>query len=104
MAIKPIQKPNVFIDPNGEVHVVYPLAMTDKDAAIYLRALGFQTTPKTMSVWRCTGKGPKFKRIGRRVFYEKRWLDEFLKGLEVQVIDPAEQAIKTRKIEARKEA
>lgn len=42
--------------------------------------------PRTLTVWRCTGKGPRFLKIGRRVFYRPQWINEFLTACEV---DPA---------------
>ncbi|NHT77530.1 helix-turn-helix protein [Rhizobium sp. PP-WC-2G-219] len=39
--------------------------------------------PRTLTVWRSTGKGPRFLKLGRRVFYRKEWLTDFLATCEV---------------------
>lgn len=41
--------------------------------------------PRTLTVWRSTGKGPRYMKIGRHVFYRSSWIDEYLDSL---VIDP----------------
>ncbi|MCJ7601805.1 MAG: hypothetical protein MUO63_09940 [Desulfobulbaceae bacterium] len=64
-------------------------AMTTKDASQYLKRKGYPGTPKSMEVWRCKKRGPKYKKVGSRVFYEKNWLDEFMAGIEVKFFDPA---------------
>ena len=64
-------------------------AMTTKDAASYLNNSGYPGTAKTLEVWRCKKRGPKYKKISSRVFYEKAWLDEFMAGIEVKIFDPS---------------
>ena len=54
--------------------------LNTKEAAIYLKSIGIPFSEKTLEVWRCLGRGPRFKRIGRRVFYEYNSLIEFSKG------------------------
>ena len=48
--------------------------MTTVNAARYLGL-----APKTLSIWRSEGKGPRFMRYGGRVFYTleemERWID-----------------------------
>ena len=68
------------------------------DAAIYLSTRGFPVTTKTLEVWRCYGKGPKYIKLTRRVFYRPEHLDEFLKGIEIKTIDPALQNVRPRKV------
>ncbi len=61
-----------------------------KGAAEYLFDIGTPFTHKTLEVWRCHGKGPRYKRIGRKVFYEKQALDDFSKGQIVETTDSLE--------------
>lgn len=64
-------------------------AMTTKDAAQYMGGKGYPGTAKTLEVWRCKKRGPKYKKVGSRVFYEKTWLDNFMAGIEVKIFDPS---------------
>lgn len=41
-------------------------------------AFGGHVTPTTMQWWRTTGRGPKYVKIGRRVFYRRAELDDFI--------------------------
>ena len=61
--------------------------LSTKQAADYMKELGAPFTPGTLEVWRCQGRGPRFKKIGRRVFYEKPSLDDFLRGETVETVD-----------------
>lgn len=58
-----------------------------KSAAEYLKSLGLTFRPGTLEVWRCQGRGPKYKRVARKVFYEKSALDEFARGQAVETVD-----------------
>ena len=49
--------------------------MARGDAALYL---GHQ--PKTLAMWALQGKGPRFVKVGGRVFYFKDDLDAFIRG------------------------
>ena len=69
--------------------VKYPKTMTTTETATFLAANGFRCSPKTLEVWRCQKRGPKYKKIGSRVFYELEWLKDFLIGIPVRVIDPS---------------
>jgi len=71
--------------------VPHPKAMTTKAAAAYLADCGYPTTHKTLEVFRCRNRGPKYKKVGRRVFYEQAWLDEYMAGVVVKIYDPSEQ-------------
>jgi len=44
-------------------------------AARYLSA-----SPKTLAVWRCQGKGPRYRKVGRLVRYAADDLDAFVRG------------------------
>jgi hypothetical protein len=59
------------------------------EASAYLTSCGVPYSKKTLEVFRCKKRGPKYKKIVSRVYYERSWLDEFLKGLEVKIFDPA---------------
>lgn len=56
-------------------------------AAEYLVSLGLFFRPGTLEVWRCHGRGPRFKKVARKVFYEKTALDEFACGVTVETAD-----------------
>jgi len=58
-----------------------------KKAVEYLNSLGLSFSPGTLEVWRCQGRGPRFKKVARKVFYEKAALDEFACGQTVETID-----------------
>ncbi|MDR1083888.1 MAG: helix-turn-helix domain-containing protein [Deltaproteobacteria bacterium] len=55
------------------------------DAAAYLGGL----SPGTLEVWRSLGKGPRYLKIGRRVIYETRDLDDFAASKIVETCDTA---------------
>ena len=58
-----------------------------KEAVKYLRALGLNFKPSTLEVWRCLGKGPRYKKVARKVYYEESDLNEFIKGQKFETID-----------------
>jgi hypothetical protein len=62
-----IEQPRVRVLPDGR--------MARDDAARYL---GHK--PKTLAMWAFQGKGPRFVRVGGRVFYFKEDLDAFIRG------------------------
>lgn len=41
--------------------------------------------PRTLTVWRSQGKGPRYVKLGRKVFYRKSDLRDFVRA---QTIDP----------------
>ena len=49
--------------------------MTRDDAARYLGH-----APKTLAMWALQGKGPRFVKVGGRVFYYRPDLDQFISG------------------------
>ncbi len=51
-----------------------------KEAVEYLRTIGLNFKPSTLEVWRSLGKGPRYKKVTRKVYYEKSALDEFSRG------------------------
>lgn len=59
------------------------------EASAYLTSCGVPYSKKTLEVFRCRRRGPKFLKIVSRVYYKREWLDEFLRGLPIKVVDPA---------------
>lgn len=49
--------------------------MTPVETAQYL-----ERTRKTLSQWRYNKKGPAFIKVGERIYYDKRVLDEWLQS------------------------
>lgn len=41
----------------------------------------------TLEVWRCYGRGPRYKKIGRRVFYDVADLEAFANAETVETVD-----------------
>ena len=60
------------------------------EASAYLTSRGVPYSKKTLEVFRCKKRGPRYKKIVSRVYYEQSWLDEFLDGLEIRVFNPSE--------------
>lgn len=60
------------------------------EAAAYLRQRGIKVTPGTLNTWRHLGRGPSYKRIYARVYYEQPALDRFAEGQPVKTIDSVE--------------
>ena len=73
-----------------EKQVVNPKALTTRNAADYLNSCGYPVARGSLEVWRCKNVGPKYKKVGRRVFYEQAWLDEFMAGVVVKIFNPAD--------------
>ena len=69
--------------------ITHPGNITTQQAAAYLTQVGVPTAKSTLEVFRCQSRGPKFKKIGSRVFYTKEWLDEYAQGVEVRIYDPS---------------
>ncbi len=67
-----------------------PELVSTKAASKYLTDVkGVPTAPSSLEVYRCYGKGPKYKKVGSRIFYTLAWLDEYTNGVEVKVVDPS---------------
>jgi len=56
--------------------------LTTEEAAAYLRL-----KPGTLEVWRCRGRGPKYQKIGRRVIYDRKKIDEYIESNTVLTTD-----------------
>ena len=50
------------------------------------------TQPQTMRVWRIQGRGPKYAKIGNRILYDTRDLDEFLESRKFSSTAEAREA------------
>jgi hypothetical protein len=64
--------------------------LTTTEAAEYLTGLGIRTAPMTMILWRHYGRGPKYKKIHRNVYYTPEMLESFAEGKEMK-----KQVVKT---------
>ena len=70
--------------------ITTPEAVTTKQAAEYLtKEKGIPTAASSLEVYRCLGRGCRYKKIGSRVFYTLPWLDEYAAGIEVKIYDPS---------------
>ena len=58
-----------------------------KQASDYLDQLGTPFTASTLEVWRCLGKGPRFRKVARKVFYDPADLEVFASGQLVETTD-----------------
>ncbi len=58
---------------NDPIHTLHDGRMTRTEAAKYLGL-----SPKTLAMWVSQSKGPKFHRVGGRVFYFLHDLDAFI--------------------------
>jgi hypothetical protein len=58
-----------------------------EEASAYLRV-----AKQTMARWRCYGLGPRFVRIGGRIFYDASDLDAFIAARKFQSTAEADQA------------
>lgn len=67
------------MDKIQSVDVVDDLVTEDEAAKILHQA------PRTLTVWRCDGKGPRYTKLGRRIFYRRSWLGEYI---EKQTVSP----------------
>ncbi|WP_417850172.1 helix-turn-helix transcriptional regulator [Thalassoglobus sp.] len=52
-----------------------PIKLSRADAASYIGV-----TKPTLATWASLGKGPKFVKVGSKVFYLQRHLDEYLES------------------------
>ena len=62
-------------------------ALNTREAAEYLKQIGTPFSAGTLEVWRCQGRGPRYRRICRRVVYMPDDLDLFASGQIVETID-----------------
>lgn len=52
-----------------------------KNAVEYFKRLGVSFRPGTLAVWRCRGKGPKYIKVGKKVYYDEGHLLSFISGV-----------------------
>lgn len=90
MSISAVSKESHLIIPSPRaLGILHPEAISTKQAARYLTEIkGIPTASSTLEVFRCQGRGPKFKRVGSRIFYTTEWLDEYATGVPVRIFDP----------------
>ena len=67
--------------------IVEAASLSTKEAASYLKSIGTPFSAGTLEVWRCQGRGPRFRRVNRKIFYTKEDLDQFIQGQVVETID-----------------
>jgi hypothetical protein len=65
-------------------------ALNTTEAAEYLKAIGTPFSPGTLEVWRTQGRGPRYRKVCRRVVYMPDDLDRFSMGQVVDTIDSRE--------------
>ena len=74
----------------ARIGIKNPLAIPTPQAAAYLSLIkNVPIAKSTLEIFRCRSTGPKYKKIGGRVFYERAWLDEYAEGVPVHVFDPS---------------
>ena len=64
--------------------------LNTREAAVYLELIGTPFTAGTLEVWRSEGRGPRYRKVGRRVFYAADDLDRFAAGQVVETIHSVE--------------
>ena len=65
-------------------------ALNTIEAAEFLEQLGTPFTPGTLEVWRSMGRGPRYRKVLRRVVYSPEDLEQFAKGQVVETVDSIE--------------
>lgn len=73
-ANRPIEVVKTVIDP-VRVRVLPDGRMSAKDAAAYVGR-----AEKTLAMMRMEGRGPRYIKVGGRIFYRKDDLDAFIQG------------------------
>jgi hypothetical protein len=74
--------------------------LNTREAVGYLKRKGAFFSKGTLEVWRCLGKGPRFKKISGKIFYELEALDDFLKGQEVETVGSVVSKTRGRQIKS----
>ena len=60
-------------------------------------------SPGTLEVWRSKGRGPRFRKIGAKVFYDIDDLEEFANAYVVETADSLSSEHKMRVLKRREE-
>lgn len=66
--------------------------LTTKEASKYMEQRGVKAAPGTLEVWRCQGRGPRWRKIGRWARYVPTDLDIFIGGQVVETSDTYPEA------------
>ena len=70
--------------------ITNPETVTTKQASRYLTEVkGLPTASSSLEVYRCRSRGPRYKKIGGRIYYTTSWLDEYARGVEIIIFDPS---------------
>ena len=62
------------------------LRLSPKEASKYLADQGVSFTEGSLAVMRCRGRGPRFHKLNRRVFYLQKDIDDYL-STAAQVVE-----------------
>ncbi|MBM9615972.1 hypothetical protein JWJ90_17015 [Desulfobulbus rhabdoformis] len=73
-----------------DIGASHPMALNTKHASAFFHAIGIPIAASTLEVFRSQGRGPKYKKIGSRVFYTVAFLEEYAQGVEIKIYDPSE--------------
>ena len=63
---------------------------TRSQASDYLKSLGIRMTLSTLARLSCQGKAPKYAIIGKKSYYKKEWLDEWVDEQMIPIEHPAQ--------------
>ncbi len=80
--------PQKMLDDLGIINI--NAVPTIKAADYCTKILGIPTAPSSLEVYRCKGRGPKYKKINSRVYYTLPWLDKYAQGIEIKIYDPSQ--------------
>lgn len=61
--------------------------LNTREASRYLETIGVPFTRGTLEVWRSRGVGPRYRKVGRKVFYDPKDLMAFAQGQVVETTD-----------------
>ena len=79
-----------YQDKLATLGVSHPDAIPTKKASEFLtKVLGIPTAPSSLEVYRCSSRGPRYRKIGSRIFYTLEGLLDYAKGIEVKIFDPS---------------
>jgi hypothetical protein len=68
--------------PRKEHPMSHKQKLNNQEAAAWL---GIQ--PNTLEIWRCKHKGPRYSKIGRRVIYDLKDLEEFFASRSIDTLE-----------------
>ncbi len=72
------------------IGIIHPEAVTTKQASAYFSQIkGIPIAASSLEVYRCQGRGPRYRKIGSRIFYSLSDLDTYANGIPVKIFDPA---------------